>query len=137
MWVQYSMTAIKPFEEEVDDRIREWVAALDKRYCETGEALRFQQCMSYLAYDVGTDSYHIFNWYHTNLMKVTEIAFGEPLGFVKEWCDVRNLIQSFEDIIPIWQTLGRLPLLAKFTNAFRIWRPKAMDKRGFGLLIGV
>ncbi|KAF8243200.1 cytochrome P450 [Wilcoxina mikolae CBS 423.85] len=114
----YSMTTMKAFEDEVDGRIQEWVAALDKRYCETGEPLRFQEGITYLAYDV-----------------VTEIAFGEPLGFVNEWRDVRGLIKNFEDSIPTFQAFGRLPLLTKFSNTFGFLRPKPSDKHGFGLLM--
>ncbi|KAF8533199.1 cytochrome P450 [Trichophaea hybrida] len=114
----YSMTAMKAFEDEVDGKIQEWVVALDRRYCESGEPLRFHEGINYLAYDV-----------------VTEIVFGESLGFVKEWRDVRGLIKSFEDFIPTIQAFGRLPLLKKLPSIFGFLRPKPSDKHGFGLLM--
>ncbi|KAK4232984.1 Pisatin demethylase-like protein [Achaetomium macrosporum] len=112
----YSMTAIKPFEEDIDERIKEWQTELESRFCAAGgtQALKFHEAINFLAYDI-----------------VTEIAFGESLGFVRKWSDHRRLINSYEGSIP--RALGRTPLLSNIVRALGIYRPT--DKIGLGVLI--
>ncbi|KAK3306231.1 uncharacterized protein B0T15DRAFT_557099 [Chaetomium strumarium] len=91
-WYSYSMTAIKPFEENIDERIKEWQTELESRFCAADgtQALKFHEAINFLAYNI-----------------VTEIAFGEPLGFVRKWSDHHGLINSYEGSIS--RALGRLP----------------------------
>lgn len=112
------MTAIKQWEHEIDVRVSEWIQQLDTRYAKTGEQLWFYKAVQFLVSDI-----------------VTEICFGEALGCVKEWTDVRNLIASFARSAPLLQVTGRIPTLGRFLRKFNLYRPKPGDKTGFGMLL--
>ena len=47
----------------IDERMREWTAAIRERFASTGKTFNFAPWAVYMAYDV-----------------ISEIAFGEPIG---------------------------------------------------------
>ncbi|KAI5814526.1 cytochrome P450 [Pyronema omphalodes] len=114
----YSMTAVKQWEHDIDMRISDWIQQLDTRYAQTGADLLVYKSVQYLVYDV-----------------VTEICFGEPLGFIKEWKDIRDLMETFDRTIPLIQIVGRLPTVGVLLKKLNLYRPKPGDNTGFGMIL--
>lgn len=72
---------------------------------------------------------------------IAELAFGEPLGFVKRGVDVNQLIKKFHDMAPFAGFVAALPWIAKiFTSnplGRYIFMPKPGDNTGTGQIMAV
>lgn len=70
---------------------------------------------------------------------ISDLAFGEPLGYLEKDEDVYDYIKITTASIPAMLTLGSIPTLANIIQSrFLRWLlPKETDKIGFGAFIGV
>lgn len=74
----------------------------------------------YLAYDV-----------------ITELGFGESMGFVRQGQDVGGLIKCFHYALPAIGALARLPILTKMIVGWDCVTAKPTDKYGLGPVMAV
>ena len=63
---------------------------------------------------------------------VTQLSFGEPLGFVKQGRDIENLIESLHNMAPFGAVVAALPWLARPFLESPVTRHFAMPKPGDG-----
>lgn len=72
---------------------------------------------------------------------IVELAFGEPLGFIKQGVDVDQLIKKFHDMAPFAGFVAAVPWIAKiFTSnplGRYIFMPKPGDSTGTGQIMAV
>lgn len=72
---------------------------------------------------------------------ICQLSFGEPLGFIKQGCDVENLISNFHDMAPFAAVVAALPWISKpilshpITKQF--FMPKPGDNTGTGKIMAV
>jgi hypothetical protein len=69
---------------------------------------------------------------------ITNIAFGEPWGFIAANEDIGEWYKSIEKIIPAANMISTLPWLSHFLNILFISRmimPSDMDEKGSGKLL--
>jgi cytochrome P450 len=119
----YSMSSILQMEGYMDIRISELINQLKTKFAATGAVCDLADWMHWLAFDV-----------------VMDLAFGEPVGFVKEGKDVNGLIQSLVELFDAAQVLVTVPSLMKFMNLpwiHRLAGPKPTDAKGPGAIQGI
>jgi len=124
----------------VGERILEWTAKLGRTFADTGDMLDLSMWSQwvlnllmespaqyteflitrYLAYDV-----------------ITELGFGEAMGFVREGQDVGGLIKCFHYALPAIGSLARLPILTKAVVGWDWVTAKPTDKYGLGPVMAV
>lgn len=105
--------------------ILEFVDTLRERFATTGKKLDFGEWSKWFMYDV-----------------VTDVTFGEPIGFVREGKDIGKLLQAFHELAPLAGLIAALPWLMNplLKNDFfgrRFLMPKAGDSRGGGRIMEV
>ncbi|KEY69110.1 hypothetical protein S7711_09646 [Stachybotrys chartarum IBT 7711] len=109
-------------EGHVDERITEWMAIVGERYGATGKKMDFSEWSQWFAYDT-----------------VCQLAFGHPVGFVREGRDISNLIQNFHDMAPFAAVVGALPWLCvpflQSSITKRYFMPKPGDNTGIGKIM--
>ncbi|KAI9146993.1 Cytochrome P450 monooxygenase [Paramyrothecium foliicola] len=115
----YALSNLVKMEDRVDERIQEFCAALTERFANTGENIDFAKWSQWFSYDT-----------------ISQLAFGEPIGFIRGATDVSDLIKNFHDMAPFAAVVGALPwLCAPFLNnplTKRYLMPKPGDKTGIG-----
>ncbi|KAF8427288.1 putative cytochrome P450 monooxygenase [Tirmania nivea] len=111
----YHLRATKGMETLVGERILEWTAKLGRTFADTGDMLDLSMWSQYLAYDV-----------------ITELGFGEAMGFVRQGQDVGGLIKCFHYALPPIGSLARLPNLTKMVVGWDWVTAKPTDKYGLG-----
>lgn len=78
-------------------------------------------------------------WFAYDL--VTELGFGEPIGFVKQGKDVENLISDFHEMTPMAGVLAAVPwlIIPILTNPLfkRYLIPRSGDSTGTGRIMAV
>ncbi|KAF8456860.1 cytochrome P450 monooxygenase [Kalaharituber pfeilii] len=111
----YGLRATKGMENLVSERIVEWTAQLGRLFADTGNVLDFSMWSQFLAYDV-----------------ITELGFGESMGFVRRATDVGGLIKCFHYALPAIGSLARLPILTKMVVGWDCVTSKPTDKYGLG-----
>jgi cytochrome P450 len=119
----YSMSSILQMEGYMDVRITELVTQLKSKFASTGAVCDLADWMHWLAFDL-----------------VMDLAFGEPVGFVKEGQDVGGLIQSLVELFDAAQVLVTVPSLMKFLNLpwmHALAGPKPTDAKGPGAIQGI
>ncbi|KAF2748279.1 flavonoid 3',5'-hydroxylase [Sporormia fimetaria CBS 119925] len=117
----YAFSNVKRMEPLLDHRIEEWLSKIGDLFGD-GKKFDFAPWAVYMAYDI-----------------ISEIGFGEPIGFVRSGSDVDGLIQGFHDgLLPF----GLMARLWPFTNwAKRTWFgekylvAKPEDNSGIGMLM--
>jgi cytochrome P450 len=117
------MTSVLQMEEYMDVRILEWIDQLKTKFATTGEVCDMGEWVHWLAFDV-----------------VMDLAFSEPVGFVKEGKDVNGLIGSLMELFDAAQVLVTIPALMKFLNKPSIHKyagPKSTDPKGPGAIQGI
>ncbi|KAI1502628.1 cytochrome P450 monooxygenase [Biscogniauxia marginata] len=118
----FSLSNLVKLEGQVDDRVMEWTAVLGTRFADTGSMMDFAAWSQWFAYDT-----------------ICQLSFGEPIGFVREGCDVANLIANFHDMAPFAAIVGALPwLCAPFLqNPITKWlfMPRPGDRSGTGKIM--
>ncbi|KAI0845509.1 flavonoid 3',5'-hydroxylase [Daldinia vernicosa] len=93
----YAYSNVKKMEPLVDAIVRKWLEKLDHRFAATGEKFDFAPWAVYMAYDI-----------------ISEIGFGEPIGFIEQEKDVDGLIQGFHDCLVPFGVMARLYPLTKW-----------------------
>ena len=71
---------------------------------------------------------------------ISDIAFGQPFGFLENDSDIHDYIATEEALFPIFEWFSTLPSLERLTRIgliSRLLMPKPTDKRGLGQLMGV
>jgi cytochrome P450 len=71
---------------------------------------------------------------------ISDIAFGQPFGFLDTDSDVHDYIKTQEALLPIFEWFSTLPSLERLTRIgwiSRLVMPKPTDKKGLGKLMGV
>jgi hypothetical protein len=69
---------------------------------------------------------------------ISDLAFGEPFGYLDQDDDVYDFIKIVETFLPIMIIVGMFPSLVRLYHS-RLLRglfPKDTDKLGFGAFIG-
>jgi hypothetical protein len=97
--MQYSGKEIAGLESHIDERVEEFCELINNKYLSEGPETRefdLAQTISYLTLDI-----------------ITEIAFGDPFGFVKEDKDLWNYLKDLELGVSIMFSIGLLPWLSR------------------------
>lgn len=71
---------------------------------------------------------------------ISDIAFGQPFGFLESDSDVHDYIKTQEALLPIFEWLSTFPSLERLTRigwVSKLVMPKPTDKKGLGRLMGV
>jgi cytochrome P450 len=71
---------------------------------------------------------------------ISDIAFGQPFGFLESDSDVYDYIKTQEALLPIFEWFSTLPSLERLTRVgwvSKLIMPKPTDKKGLGRLMGV
>jgi cytochrome P450 len=71
---------------------------------------------------------------------ISDIAFGQPFGFLDTDADVHDYIKTQEALLPIFEWFSTLPSLERLTRIrwiSRLLMPKPTDEKGLGRLMGV
>jgi cytochrome P450 len=119
----YSMTSILQMENYMDVRIQELVQQFKDKFASSGQVCDLADWLHWLAFDV-----------------VMDLAFGAPVGFVKQGEDVGGLIQSLVELFDAAQVLVTMPGLMKFLNLpwmHAMAGPKPTDTKGPGAIQGI
>jgi hypothetical protein len=72
------------------------------------------------------------------LDNISELAWGESFGFMKEGEDMYQWIGIFDKMFPFMVTLAALPSFPWLMRQwpFKLTQPKATDAAGYGRLMG-
>jgi hypothetical protein len=70
---------------------------------------------------------------------ISDIAFGEPFGFIETDSDVYEYIRTTEETIPMAMVTTVIPWLVTLLSSptFKWLMPSEKDKLGFGKVMGV
>jgi len=71
---------------------------------------------------------------------ISDIAFGQPFGFLDTDSDVHDYIKTQEALLPIFEWFATLPSLERLIRIqwiSRLLMPKPTDEKGLGRLMGV
>ena len=71
---------------------------------------------------------------------ISDIAFGQPFGFLETDSDVHDYIRTQEALYPVFEWFATFPSLERLTRigwVSRLLMPKTTDKRGLGCLMSV
>ncbi|KAF2799617.1 cytochrome P450 monooxygenase [Melanomma pulvis-pyrius CBS 109.77] len=90
----FFQTNLLKLEGQVDKCVLEWTDALGTRFADTGKPLNFAGWSQWFAYDT-----------------ICTLTLGRALGFVREGCDVGNLIKNFHSMAPYAAIVYALPWL--------------------------
>jgi hypothetical protein len=112
-------------EGQIDDRVRDFIAAIERKYLSTTKELRradFARLAQYFTLDV-----------------ISDIAYGAPFGYLEKGYDVLGYIETVDEYMPLLAVLSTLPWAARFAN--RPWvraitGPHPTDEKGIGKLMG-
>ncbi|RAK91925.1 cytochrome P450 monooxygenase [Aspergillus costaricaensis CBS 115574] len=118
----FSMSNLRRLESDMDVRILEFCSTLRTKHAKTGDPLDFAEYAQWFVYDL-----------------VTQLAFGSPVGFVRETRDIGGLIHHFHDMAPLAGFIAALPWLANpiFQNPLfkKYLMPKPGDSTGTGQIM--
>ncbi|KAF7503960.1 hypothetical protein GJ744_002985 [Endocarpon pusillum] len=71
---------------------------------------------------------------------ISDIAFGQPFGFLETDSDVHDYIKTQKALLPLFEWFAMFPSLWRLTRigwVSRLLMPKTTDKSGLGCLMGV
>lgn len=120
---QFVGKGLVTIEQRVDRQVRSFLDLVERKYVSTPKALRpmeFAHRGQFFTLDV-----------------VTNVAFGEPFGFLKKDGDVECYLETQEQMLPAFGILGSLPWLVHVMHTWPVNRmmPGEGDKVGFGRLM--
>ncbi|KAM7207839.1 Pisatin demethylase 13 [Naviculisporaceae sp. PSN 640] len=112
------------FEKSLDNVISLFIELLERKYISTDKEYRpvdFSNIASYFTMDV-----------------ISEIAYGEPFGHLKQDKDVLGYIEQQKASLPVLIILGSMPGLMKLFDhwPFTLLLPSEADKFGLGYMVG-
>lgn len=69
---------------------------------------------------------------------ISDLAFGQPFGYIEEDTDVFDFIKITRSFFPVALVMANLPAVVTILHSrlFRSALPKETDKIGFGAFIG-
>lgn len=122
--VQYSGKENESLERTIDAHIARLVDLIETKYISTSREYRpadFAQKIQYFTLDV-----------------ISDLAFGQPFGYVEEDDDVFDFIKITRSFFPVTLVIANIPSLVSLLHSrlFRGLLPKESDKFGFGAFIG-
>ena len=106
----------------IETRVDEWVSVMGSEYADAGKSLDFAEWCGFLTYDI-----------------MTELCFGEPLGFVRQMRDYLELAKSFR-VFAVPQGLWcRLPEMLKAVQSTPVIKnlfiPAANNRTALGVIM--
>ncbi|KAI0437384.1 cytochrome P450 monooxygenase [Xylaria telfairii] len=118
----FSLSNLVKLEGQVDERVLEWTAAIGSLFADTGAKMDFAAWSQWFTYDT-----------------ISQLSFGEPIGFVREARDVSNLIHDFHRMAPFAAVVGALPWLCApiLQSPITKWlfMPRPGDSSGTGKIM--
>lgn len=111
-------------ERTIDAHIAKLIDLLDRKYISSARDYRkvdIAQKVQFFTLDV-----------------VSDLAFGEPFGYIEQDTDVFDFIKITKEFFPVTLVISNVPFLVSLLHSplFRGALPKASDKFGFGAFIG-
>lgn len=111
-------------ETTIETRIAKLIELIETKYLSTSKQYRpmdFARKTQYFTLDV-----------------ISDLAFGQPLGYLEQDGDVYDYIKITGASIPAMMFLSNMPALANLMQSplLRWLLPKETDKLGFGAFIG-
>jgi cytochrome P450 len=120
----FSMSNLRRLESDMNVRILEFNKTLREKHAKTDKSLDFAQYAQWFVYDL-----------------VTQLAFGAPLGFVRETRDIGGLIEHFHNMAPMAGFVAALPWLANPILKNPLFKkylmPRPGDRSGTGQIMKV
>ncbi len=122
---QYSGKENPHLEESIDNRLLDYIKLLNDKYISSESSLRpvdFARVTQYLAIDI-----------------ISDIAFGEPFGFIANDGDVHEYIETQRALLPVFEWFSTLPSLNRIIRIgwiSRLVMPTPDDNSGLGKLMG-
>lgn len=119
---QYTGKEVPMLENDVDARVTELLDLIRRDYVEKNEAMDFAVLAGYFTLDI-----------------LTQIAFGQALGFLVKNEDLYDYHKSSAAFYPIMELGSNHPTILSILNS-RVMQgaaPKPTDKIGFGAIVGV
>ncbi|RPA82256.1 cytochrome P450 [Ascobolus immersus RN42] len=117
--------AVKSYDPIIQRNVDYFLDALQQTYAtrkgEPAKIFDFLQWPAFFSYDT-----------------LTELAFGEPMGFVQEQRDIGDMYQSFETALYPIGAMIRVPSVfkfLKFTGIHDMMAPKPTDGNGVGVIL--
>ena len=114
-------------ENEIDERIRDLISLIERKYIctneEPGTQMDFAQKVQFLTLDV-----------------ISGLAFGEPFGDLVVDEDKFDYIKTLEEALPRMMCMTELPEVQSFlgkSSLIKLLAPAATDKIGLGKVIGI
>lgn len=122
--VQYSGKENESMNGTIDAHIARLISLLETKYLSTPDEYRpvdFAQKIQFLTLDI-----------------ISDLAFGQPFGYVEQDDDVFDFIKITRAYFPVTLVIANIPSLVKLLHSwfFRGALPKESDKLGFGAFIG-
>nr|XP_036589361.1 pisatin demethylase [Colletotrichum truncatum]KAF6801366.1 pisatin demethylase [Colletotrichum truncatum] len=117
----YSGREVQGLEKKIDDNILQLVRLLEG-YVDAGRPFDFARKAQFFTLDV-----------------ISDLAFGEPLGFMATDSDMYDYIKTTEETLPFFMVTTVIPWLVKLfaSPLFRSVLPSEKDKVGFGKVMGI
>ncbi|KAF9882020.1 benzoate 4-monooxygenase cytochrome p450 [Colletotrichum karsti] len=117
----YSGREVAGFEKKIDDNITRLFRLLEKSI-DVDQPFDFGRKVQFFTLDV-----------------ISDLAYGEPLGFMSNDKDMYDYLKSTEAALPVFMTLGVVPWVMKIfaSPIFRSLMPSENDVVGFGKLMGI
>lgn len=111
-------------ERTIDMHIAKLVNLLENKYLSTSQHYRpvdFAQKIQFFTLDV-----------------ISDLAFGQPFGYIEQDDDVFDFIKITKSFFPITLVMANIPAVVSLLHSrlFRGLLPKESDKIGFGAFIG-
>ncbi|OLN85878.1 Pisatin demethylase 19 [Colletotrichum chlorophyti] len=117
----YSGREVADLEQKIDENLLRLIALIDG-YIDAGKPFDFGRKAQYLTLDV-----------------ISDLAFGEPFGFIETDSDVHEYIQTTEKSAPFFMMSTVFPWVMKIfaTPLLKPLLPSETDSLGFGKVMGV
>ncbi|KAK1468967.1 hypothetical protein CMEL01_00734 [Colletotrichum melonis] len=117
----YSGREVQAFEQKIDDNLVRLIRLIE-RYVDGREPFDFGRKAQFFTLDV-----------------ISDLAFGEPFGFVASDSDMYEYIKTTEENLPVFMGMTVVPWVIRlFRYPFlRSMLPTAKDPLGFGKVMGI
>ncbi|KAK1654392.1 cytochrome P450 [Colletotrichum phormii] len=117
----YSGREVQAFEKKIDGNLFRLIKLIDS-YVDAGRPFDFGRKAQFFTLDV-----------------ISDLAFGEPFGFVGSDSDMYEYIKTTEDNLPVFMAMTVLPWVIRlFRYPFlRSMLPTEKDPLGFGKVMGI
>lgn len=121
----FNTESVKGYRTIIQKNVDFWLDALDQTHAtrknEPSRFFDFVQWPSFFSYDT-----------------LTELAFGEPMGFIREQADLNGMYAEFEAALYPLGAIIRMPSILTFLKSTGLWdmmKAKPTDTRGAGVVM--